>query len=257
MIFDFESRLSDSPLVEMIWRTQSDTDGTFISQAVSHSEIVITRYKGNTTVTLRGPETKATIAYCPPDAEFFGITFKLGVFMPHLPVGHLTDGSINLPEARSNSIWLASSVWEIPDFDNADTFLQRLEHGGLLVREPLVESAMQGRLLDHLRELSLRSVQRRFLRSTGLTHTTIFQIERAQRAVALLKHGASILDTVDLAGYADQPHLTRSLRRYVGLTPVQLVQQATQHYIPTYIGQSLPLNSQFELQQAILAGATC
>jgi AraC-like DNA-binding protein len=37
-----------------------------------------------------------------------------------------------------------------------------------------------------------------------------------------LKQGISILDAVTLAGYADQPHLTRSLKRLVGQTPAQL-----------------------------------
>jgi AraC-like DNA-binding protein len=32
----------------------------------------------------------------------------------------------------------------------------------------------------------------------------------------------SPLDAARLAGYADQPHLTRSLTRYVGQTPSQI-----------------------------------
>ncbi|HEX2620347.1 MAG TPA: AraC family transcriptional regulator, partial [Phototrophicaceae bacterium] len=48
------------------------------------------------------------------------------------------------------------------------------------------------------------------------------QIKRARYATILLKEGVSILDTVDQAGYADQPHLTRSLKHYIGFTPAQL-----------------------------------
>ena len=65
-------------------------------------------------------------------------------------------------------------------------------------------------------------MRRRFLRSTGLTHGTIQQIERAKKAASLLESGIPILDVVDQAGYADQPHLTRSLRRFYGYTPVQI-----------------------------------
>jgi AraC-like DNA-binding protein len=39
----------------------------------------------------------------------------------------------------------------------------------------------------------------------------------------LLEQGVSILDTVEQAGYFDQPHLTRSLKRYVGYTPAQIL----------------------------------
>jgi methylphosphotriester-DNA--protein-cysteine methyltransferase len=69
-------------------------------------------------------------------------------------------------------------------------------------------------------------VQRRFLQATGLTQGTVFQIERARYATTLLKQGVSILDSVELAGYADQPHLTRSLKRYIGQTPAQIISES-------------------------------
>ena len=84
MNFNFDERLSDSPFVEKLWRTQSERSGSFTSTAASNWEMVITTYQGKTTLTVRGPETKATPADCPADAEFFGIVFKLGTFMPHL-----------------------------------------------------------------------------------------------------------------------------------------------------------------------------
>jgi AraC-like DNA-binding protein len=105
-----------------------------------------------------------------------------------------------------------------------ETFVDRLVRDGLLVREPVVDAALQGQLSD----LSLRSVQRRFLRATGLTHGAVCQIKRARKAAALLAEGVSILDTVDQAGYADQPHLTRSLRRWAGQTPVQILRGESQ-----------------------------
>src|SRR5262249_43436852 len=117
------------------------------------------------------------------------------------------------------SFWFKDASWELPTFDNADTFVERLVREGLLVREPVVEAAVQGQLPD----LSLRSVQRRFLRATGLTYGTMFQIERARQAAALLESGVPILDTVDHAGYFDQPHLTRSLKRYWGQTPAEIL----------------------------------
>lgn len=220
MNFIFAERPSDSPFVEKVWRTQSERPGSFISQAASHWEMVVTKYKGKTTLTVRGPETKATPADCPADAEFFGIVFKLGAFMPHLPVINLLDRKdATLPEATSQSFWLHGSAWQFPDFENADTFVARLVREELLVREPVVEAVLQNRPL----ELSLRSVQRRFLRATGLTRGTLDQIERARQAAILLEQGVSIADAVYWAGYADQPHLTRSLKRFIGQTPGQIL----------------------------------
>jgi AraC-like DNA-binding protein len=219
MRFIFEERPSDSPFVEIVWRTQSESAGSFTSLATSHWEMVVTRHNGKTSLTVRGPETKATPALCPADAEFFGIIFKLGAFMPHLPPRIVRDRrDVILPEATSQSFWLNGSAWQFPNFENADTFVDRLVQDDLLVREPVVDAALQGQL----KAVSLRSVQRRFLRATGLTHSAVRQIERARKAMALLQQGISILDTVDQAGYFDQPHLTRSLKHCMGQTPAQI-----------------------------------
>lgn len=217
-LLNVDSRSSESPLVETIWRSYSNQAGPFLSIASSRWEMIVARYEGRSYFTIRGPETHPTVAHCPPDGEWMGIQFKHGVFMPHLPVIELVDSGVELPEAANRSFWLHGSAWEFPTFENADAFIARLVKEELLVRDPIVESTLQAQAIDR----SLRSVQRRFLRATGLTHGTLSQIERAHLAVALLQQGISIIDTVELAGYADQPHLTRSLKRLIGQTPAQL-----------------------------------
>lgn len=191
-----------------------------ISVAVPHWQIVVVRHPGRpTSVIVRGPETKATIMDIPRDAEFLGIEFKLGAFIPALVVETLVDVGRDLDVASETRVSLAGSKWEIPDFENAEDFVTRLVREEVLVRDPVVEQTM-------LREpvaLSDRSVQRRFLRATGLSCGTVRQIHRAERAAALLIGGTSILDTVDVTGYSDQAHLTRSLKRFLGKTPGSLV----------------------------------
>jgi AraC-like DNA-binding protein len=59
-------------------------------------------------------------------------------------------------------------------------------------------------------------------RATGLTRSTITQIARAEKAVEALGNGLSPQDAAHLLGYADQAHLTRSLRRFIGQTPAQV-----------------------------------
>ncbi len=221
MAFVFDSRASNSSFVEGIWRTQHTGGGSFTSVAGTNMEIVVTKQEGKTWVTVRGPETQARPAPIPEDAEFFGIILKLGAFMMPLPTSELLNGGINLPEASSKSVWLHGEAWEIPTFDNADTFIENLVKDGLLVREPVVEAALQGELQD----LSLRSVQRRFLRSTGLTYKTVQQIQRAHQAMTMLQKGTSIMDTTYDLGYFDQSHLTNSLKHFIGQTPAQILQQ--------------------------------
>lgn len=221
-LLNVDSRPSDSPLAETIWRSQSSQAGPFFSIATSHWEMIVSQHEGQIYFSVRGPETRPKIAHCPPNGDWLGIQFKHGVFMPHLPVSELVDGQVDLPEASSRSFWLHGSAWEFPTFDNADVFITRLVKEELLVCDTIVESTLQARPVD----LSPRSVQRRFLRATGLTHGAVSQIERAHLAIALLQQGVSILDTVERAGYADQPHLIRSLKRLIGQTPAKLASES-------------------------------
>jgi methylphosphotriester-DNA--protein-cysteine methyltransferase len=92
----------------------------------------------------------------------------------------------------------------------------------LITFDPVVVKALQGEPAA----LSQRSVERRVRRATGLTLGAIKQIDRAYQATALLDAGAAISDVVTQAGYADQAHLTRSLRRFMGQTPGQIAAEA-------------------------------
>src|SRR5919106_4119143 len=164
-LFSFEMRASRSPFVATIWRTHSEPDESFVSVAVPYWEMAVTRQAAGTRLTMRGPETKATRAPIPTDAEMFGIQFSLGTFMPHLNLRRLVDRSLSLPARSSKTFWLDGSSWELPRFDNADVFVDRLVRAGLLVHDPVGSAAVQ----DDVQSLSTRSVERRVARATGLT----------------------------------------------------------------------------------------
>jgi hypothetical protein len=217
-------RLSDSPCVERVWRYRSAGSGSFLSCAEYRSELVVSRYQDRVFVTVRGPETRVSRLWYPPDAEWTGIRLKPGAFLPSRPARTLVDGDVNLPEAGRDAVWLDGSAWQIPTYENADTFVARLVRAGLLVSEPTVPAALRGELT----EASLRTVQRRFLQATGVTRNAARQIERARYAALLLKRGDSIADVTDAAGYFDQPHLTRSLRRLIGQTPAELIRDGAE-----------------------------
>jgi hypothetical protein len=166
ILFD-EDRPSDSPFVERVWRCHSEGAAPFLSIAASRCELVVSRLGGKITLTVRGPETRATpLGDCPGNGEWLGILLKLGTFLPHLPTSTLVDAEVNLPTVSKNSFWLFGSAWQLPDYDNADTFVDWLVRKGLL------------------------------------TQSAARQIERARYATHLLQQGTSIPDTVFEAGYA-------------------------------------------------------
>lgn len=221
MTFILEERPSDSTFVEAIWHARCARPGSFISVAATYWEMVVTSYQGKTTLTVRGPETTATpLPYQLVGAEWLGIRFKLGTFMPLLLPQTLRDRrDVNLPVVTRNTFWLHGEIWEFPTYDNADTFVERLTRENLLARDPVVHAVLH----EHERVVSARAIQYHFLRSTGLRYKTIQQIERARHAKVLLEQGVSIPDTVLTTGYFDQSHLTNALKRFLGQTPSQIV----------------------------------
>ncbi|GAA3756797.1 helix-turn-helix domain-containing protein [Salinactinospora qingdaonensis] len=212
MGLELESRPSESPYIERVWHSRSYDVAQMTSIAIPHCELVVWQQHGQVRVTVRGPETVAGSAPVPHDATFFGIVFSLGTSMPHLPVGQLVDDAVEIPDTTGRSLWLRGSVWHLPDYDNAEVFVARLVRAGVLVRDPLVAAVLDGAAP----EVSERTVQRRFVAATGLTQGTVRQIDRARQAAALLREGAPIPDVVHGLGYFDQPHLARSLTRYIG-----------------------------------------
>ena len=73
-----------------------------------------------------------------------------------------------------------------------------------------------------LPDVSDRTLQRRFLAATGLTRGAIRQIHRARRAAVLVQEGVPAQEVVHRLDYFDQPHLARSLTRFIGRTATQL-----------------------------------
>ncbi len=213
----YEERLLDSPYIETITRGQAVSAGSPIRPAEINWHMVLMRCASRDIAQLLvvGPWTISGEASYPEGTEFLWVRFKLGVFMPHLPTRLLLDRETILPEASRESFWLKGAAWQFPDYEDVETFVNRLVRDEVLVRDPIVEEVVH----DHPPALSLRTVRQRFLRAAGLTHSHIRQLIRAQRAAALLRQGASILDTVYEVGYFDQPHLTRSLKQFIGYTP--------------------------------------
>ena len=218
MNFFMEGRGSDSPYVETIWRGWAGRNYAPTCPADSHWNLLFLKQQGKIQVSVEGPLARAKLKTHPEGTEWLVIRFKLGTFLSSLSLKNLVDGEMILPEAASQSFWFHSSPWQLPDFENAETFVNRLVRAGLLVRDPLMNALLQ----EQPQELSSRTVRRRFLLATGLTPKRIEQIERAGQAAALLEQGVALLDVVYQVGYADQPHMTRSLKRFRGQTPAQI-----------------------------------
>lgn len=237
----YEERGSDSPYIETVTRGWMASDGMAIRPAECCWHMVFAKVQGVVRPMVVGPLTCSGVVTYGAGAELLWIRFKLGAFMPHLPAKATLDMETVLPVGAGRSFWLKGSTWQYPDFENVETFASRLAREGTLVVDRVVQEALavgreergawsveRGARREERGvwgvEVAERTVRHRFLRATGLTQSHIRQVERAQRAAELLRQGVSILDTVYELGYFDQPHLTRSLKRFVGYTPAQIAQ---------------------------------
>ncbi len=216
----FEGRGSESPYIEAVWRGRAGSDYAPVCPASDRWHLLFLRQNGKVKVSVEGPLTKATPVTQAEGTEWFGVTFQLGTFLPSVSVRNLLDERAFLPLAAKTSFGLAGSRWQFPDYENVETFVDRLVRENLLVSDPVVKAVLAG----HPPEMSLRTVRRRFLFATGLTYKAIEQIERAKQAEALLEQGVSLLEAAYQAGYADQSHMTRSLKHFIGYTPSQIAQ---------------------------------
>ncbi|WP_431782438.1 helix-turn-helix domain-containing protein [Streptomyces chumphonensis] len=213
-----ESRPSELPYIERVWRSRSEDVGQMMSVATSHWELVWWEHRGRAEAAVLGPEAKASRAPVPEDAVFFGISFALGTSMPHLPVSRLVGGNAAIPDVTRRSLWLKGSAWHVPGYDNAEAFVLRMVREGIVDLDPVVPAVLGGAGPD----VSDRTLQRHFVAATGLTRGAIRQIHRARQAALLVQEGVPANEVVHRLGYFDQPHLARSLKRYVGRTATQL-----------------------------------
>jgi len=217
-VVESEDRPSDSRYIQRVWRGRASGTETMTSIATSNWELVFWQEAGVMHAAARGPETTASTADLTGDSTSFGITLAHGASMPHLPVSGIVDGGVESVYATERSFVLAGEEWELPSFDNAEQFVEKLVRAGVLVRDPLVDEVVWGGAA----RVGSRSVQRRVADATGLTQGAIRQIDRAREAAILIGAGMPALDVVHRLGYYDQPHLARALQRFIGRTATQL-----------------------------------
>src|SRR5689334_9454736 len=175
----FEGRASDSLYIESVWRGRAGSNYAPICPASNRWHLLFLKQDGRVKVSIEGPLTRAKSVTQPEGTEWLGVTFQRGTFLSSVPIKSLLDEQAVLALAAKTSFELAGSRFQFPNYDNAETLVERLVREDLLVTDPVVKAVLAGQEL----ELSWRTIRRRFLLATGLTHKTIEQIDRANQAV--------------------------------------------------------------------------
>lgn len=214
-------RSADSDLVERITHVVYDGAAGDVTTPDGCWDIVFRKRRGVSQVLQTGLITRPIALDYESGDAYLSISFKPGVFMPMLPGERMLDRAFFRPSGGARSFWLDGDTMEIPTFENAEAFVGRLLRRGLLTRDETVSRALDG----NPAMLSRRTVQRHFRRVLGITPKALQVVLRAQRALELLRGGWRVAEVVYELGYADQAHLTRSLKALMGSTPAAVARR--------------------------------
>ena len=172
-----------------------------------------------------GPDTRPHQAEPPVSGDLVGLRFAPGVApsVLGLPASEVRDSRVPL-----DAVWDPRTVRRLQarlaDSPDVAGDLEAIARQRLLAAEPLPSSL--GSTVAMIREgrrvadvashvgLSERQLHRRSLAAFGYGPKVLGRILRFRRAADLLRSGRSKAEVAALAGYADQPHLTREFRAF-------------------------------------------
>ena len=215
MGFAYEEKLSQSPLVDVFWRTEDLSQGVYISSADARWDMLFTRYHdGKKRVLLCGPSFKTSQVPYSCGNKHIGICFQPWAIFTDIPMTTMLNVSKTLPMPSEDTFVLQGITWKFPTYENVDEFVANLEKQGLLKADPIVRGVLENKPVD----MSLRSIQRHFMKVMGMSPRRVRQITAARKAVKLLQQGRTLSEVAFDLNYADLPHMTRMLRRFTGYT---------------------------------------
>ena len=215
----WEQRRSSVPAIRLLWRAYVDEPAWYVDDASEHWGIsFIQRPDGTRAAELAGPRLTARPIEAVRGDAYWGVELAAHVVLPGVDKG-LIQGDVLQLDVTDGGVLLGGREHRWPSWPELESFVEVLLAAGILVDDDEVRRALGGDDTG----LSRRSWQRRFRAVTGLSRKQIAQLERARRAYLLLQQGVRPADVALAAGYADQAHLTRSLRLIRGETPAQIV----------------------------------
>jgi len=198
---------------------------------------VTTRGRAVPALSVTGLQTRARqYEYCGGTVSLLVRLTPQGGRCLGVPAAELTDATVSvadLPAART----LAGLHEQLLEAPNAADALSALEAalGALPFQlDPLVEQARA--LLTnapglHIADIasrlgvSARQLERRFHVAIGVSPKRFASLLRFERALPVLDGRAGLAHVAQASGYFDQPHMSREIARFTGLSPARLRRQ--------------------------------
>lgn len=218
----WESRDGTTDLVRTIWRATVEEPDVYLVDGSEFWGISFARATdGVVTAVLNGPNLRAEHTDSILGETYWGVELAAYVAVAGMSKQPVLGLTVPL-EVRDDRVRIGDLETPVPAFDDLDAWIDVLIRDGALVVDDDVRAALAGDRVG----ATPRTWQRRYRRTVGLTAAQVEQIRRAERAFSLLQQGHRPAEAAALAGFADQAHLTRSLRLIRGRTPASILSAA-------------------------------
>ena len=214
----FNSRSSSLEAIDTVWTAQALTDGVYNATPDGSWDLIhIEKPGGEHLVFLTGQQSQAASVPYQAGEISVVISFAAHFFLQSGPLP--PDGAvIEFLPVEAGRFVLAHLELPLPTYDNAELIAAELLSAGVLRMDPVVTGGLGLTTFA----ASERSLQRHFRDATGLAQKDFEQIRRAQEAVRLLQAGGKPADVTVAAGYTDQAHMTKSIKRIMGRVPTKV-----------------------------------
>lgn len=216
---DYGYRESSSPHINLVWWADIDEDASYFDVANEFWGLAFgVLADGTATATLIGPCLEARELLMRRGERSWGVELA-----PHVRVRRLGKvellGEMQPLECEGGWFVLAGVRLQVPDTEGLDGLVEVLLQQGILAVDTAVAAALAGESVHW----SERSVHRRVVRAAGLGRNKIEQLQRVRVAHALLRDGHSLTEASQMAGFADQAHMTRAFTAFSGTSPAKIL----------------------------------
>jgi AraC-type DNA-binding domain-containing proteins len=200
MAITYEEKLSQSPLVAFVFQTEDLIDGVYIASADARWDIIFSKCPdGNQRVLLCGPSFETRQVPCSPGYKPVGICYRPWAIFAGVPITTMLNETKLSPMLSPDTFIMQGKTWKMPTYENIDQFVAEQENRGLLEADPIIRDILENKPVD----MSLRSVQRHFVKTIGMSPRRVRQINSARKAVQLLQQGNTLSEVAYELDYAD------------------------------------------------------
>lgn len=214
----WRERTIDSDLIDSIWSCSAPITVTRTALADLCVSIVFIQEASGIKVVIRGPETRPRTELLVGGYPHMAIRLRLGVSLKAFPAQTYVNKSSIIATGTTSSIVFNNRHLALPDFENAERFIDRLDVLGHLDCRVSYDTLRQA-----AKTLPPRRYAYMVKRVLGVPPYLLYQNQRIHEALRLIKLGISPAVVATDLNFVDQSHLTRISKQFFGHTPKQLL----------------------------------